>query len=96
MYARIVFVTCCMLIPIYCCSEPSPVLELPETDHTNSARDRRSKSTQDDDDPGLRKCVGAASDHCIQQQHPSNEGSGTTVSVGTGIAHYPNDAPVRP
>jgi hypothetical protein len=97
MYAQIVFIACCLLIPIYCCSEPSPVLELPEIDNTNSATSRpdiRGTRTQADEH-GLQKCAVSASDHGSQHQHHSNERSSTTINIETGMTHYPDDAPFR-
>jgi hypothetical protein len=97
MFVHVVFITCCLLIPIHCCSEISSVLELPANNLANSVplrADRIRKSPQVDVN-GLKKGAVAASEHGSQHQHPSNERSAATSSIDTGTIPHSDDARLR-
>jgi hypothetical protein len=96
MYGHVVFVTCCVLLPCYCCSETTPFLESQVDDRFNSTPPHTGisrKGTQVQK-IGFKTPAAAAHGHGGQQQHPSKERATSTSNIDPGMTTHPDNASV--
>jgi hypothetical protein len=87
MYAHVVFISLCVFLPIACCHETAPGLDLEDNDLSKSvsphtdARRKRTRGTE----YVCQKLSRAASDHASQHQHQSQDRSDLSGNVNTGM-----------